>query len=186
MKRIEIITLLAVLIAGCQASQPEPSSTSIAPTQVPEPTITVAPTIEPTQDEPMETTGIDPEFEITFDGEECFFTGSPEVQKGKHFVKVRNNSGHQGWMRICRGDDGYVWKDLINHDFRDDEDQDQDIEWPEWCRGFPRSSVASAASDFVIYEYVLRQEGLYFVIWEQNDPDAGWACGLITVEESTD
>jgi len=60
-------------------------------------------------------------------------------------------------------------------------DSDTELEWPPWCLGFPTSSVASAESNQVVYEYNLRYEGQYFVVWEQNEPDAVWPCAPLTV-----
>lgn len=86
---------------------------------------------------------------------------------------------------MCRGDKGKVWQDVLDFDFGDDEDTDTDIEWPPWCQGMPGSSVVSAESNQVVYEYKLRFEGQYFVIWEQNEPDAAWPCAPLTVRQAT-
>jgi len=41
--------------------------------------------------------------------------------------------------------------------------------------------LITADSDQVVYEYSLRHEGQYFVVWEQNEPDAVWPCAPLTV-----
>ena len=121
---------------------------------------------------------------VSFDGNECVLSGPSDLETGAHLIEVQNTSEYQGWMRICRGDDGYIWQDVLDHDFRDDSDVDDDIEWPTWCQGFPSSSVASVESNNVVYEYKLRQEGLYFIIWDQNEPEAAWPCALLTVRKA--
>ena len=77
---------------------------------------------------------------VTFDGNECVYSGPSEIEIGAYKITVRNTSGLLGWARICRSDEGYVWQDILNHDFSDDEDADDDIEWPSWCWGRPSES----------------------------------------------
>lgn len=122
---------------------------------------------------------------VTFDGDKCVLSGSSDLDTGAHLITVENSSEFQGWMRMCRGDKGKVWQDVLDFDFGDDEDTDTDIEWPPWCQGMPGSSVVSAESNQVVYEYKLRFEGQYFVIWEQNEPDAAWPCAPLTVRQAT-
>ena len=121
---------------------------------------------------------------VSFDGDECVLSGPSDLETGAHLITVENSSENQGWMRICRGDKGYVWQDILDFDFSDDEDIDTELEWPPWCQGFPASSVASADSNQVVYEYKLTHEGQYFVVWEQNEPDAVWPCAPLTVQDA--
>jgi hypothetical protein len=122
--------------------------------------------------------------EVTFDGDKCVLSGPSDLETGAHLITVINSSEFQGWMRICRGDKGYVWQDILDFDFRDDADMDTELEWPPWCQGFPSSSVVRADSNQVVYEYKLRHEGQYFVVWEQNEPDAVWPCAPLTVQKA--
>lgn len=122
---------------------------------------------------------------VTFNGNKCVLTGPSDLETGAHLITVTNSFEFQGWMRIYRGDKGKVWQDVLDFDFRDDEDMDTELEWPPWCQGFPGSSVVSAESNQVIYEYKLRHEGQYFVVWEQNEPDAVWTCAPLTVRKAT-
>ncbi len=122
---------------------------------------------------------------VTFNGDTCDLSGSSDLETGAHLITVENASELKGWMRICRGDKGKVWQDILDFDFSDDEDTDTNIEWPPWCQGFPGSSVVSAEANQVVYEYKLRFEGQYFVIWEQNEPDAAWPCAALTVQKAT-
>ncbi len=122
---------------------------------------------------------------VTFDGDDCVLSGSSDLGTGAHRITVENTSQYSGWMRICRGDEGKVWQDVMDYDFGDGEDVDTHIEWPPWCQEFPDSSVVRAEANQVVYEYSLRSEGQYFVIWEQNEPDAAWACSPLTVRQAT-
>jgi len=118
---------------------------------------------------------------VTFDGDECVLSGPSDLETGAHLITVLNSSEYQGWMLICQADKGKVWQDILDFDYDDGADSDTELEWPPWCLGFPSSSVASADSDQVVYEYSLRHEGQYFVVWEQNEPDAVWPCAPLTV-----
>jgi hypothetical protein len=120
---------------------------------------------------------------VVFDGEECVLSGPAELETGAHLVDVQNTSESKGWLRICWTREGYTWQDILDFDFTDDEDVDDNIEWPPWCLGNPASSVASADEDSIVYEYKFRHEGMYFFLWEQNDPELAFRCGPLSVSE---
>ena len=122
--------------------------------------------------------------EVTFDGNKCILSGSSDLELGVHQITVINSSDFQGRMTICRADKGKVWQDILDFDYGDDEDMDSELGWPPWCLGFPSVSVISEDSNQVVYEYTLRDEGQYFVVWEQSEPDAVWPCAPLIVEKA--
>lgn len=121
---------------------------------------------------------------VTFDGNECVLSGSSDLETDVHLITVINSSDFQGRMTICRADKGKVWQDILDFDYGDDADTDSELEWPPWCLGFPGSSVVSEDSNQTAYEYTLRDEGQYFIVWEQNEPDAVWPCAALTVRKA--
>jgi hypothetical protein len=123
----------------------------------------------------------DDSLKVSFDGSECVLSGPAEVEADAHLIDVQNTTEGKGWLRVCWTKEGYTWQDILDFDFTDDEDVDDRIEWPPWCLGNPSSSVASADEDSVVYEYKLRQEGMYFFLWEQDDPEIAFRCGPLSV-----
>ena len=121
------------------------------------------------------------EMTVTFDGDECIYSGPSGIETGTYRITVSNTSGLKGWERICRGNEGYTWEDMLDHDFTDDDDVDDYVEWPSWCMGAPSKSVAESDSSQVVYEYKFRHEGQHFILWEQDNPDAAWRCAPLTV-----
>jgi hypothetical protein len=121
---------------------------------------------------------------ITFDGNECVFSGPSEVETGTHMITVKNTTELTGWMRICRADEGKVWQDILDFEFTPDPNPEGDLFWPTWCQEFPTSSVANADANHVLHEYKLLNEGQYFVIWEKNKPEGAWPCAPLTVRKA--
>lgn len=119
---------------------------------------------------------------VTFDGEECIFSGPSDIETGTYMITVKNKTELTGWMRICRPDEGKVWQDVLQFDFTPD--PEGDLVWPTWCQEFPDSSVANANAENVLHEYKLLQEGQHFVIWEKNIPDGAWPCAPLTVRKA--
>ena len=122
---------------------------------------------------------------MTFDGSTCELTGTTDLETGEQTIHVVNTSGRQGWMRMYRGDPGTVWQDVVDFDFSDDDDPDEELEWPTFWQAFRSMSVEAVEGDTTIYTLTFRIDGLYFVIWEQNEPEAAWPCGPITVVEAS-
>jgi len=84
-------------------------------------------------------------------------------------------------MRICRGDPGATWQDVLDFDFRDDDDVDEDPEWPTFCKAFRSMSIVSAEKDTLVYELSFSRDGLYFFMWEENESNLVWPCGPLMV-----
>ena len=123
---------------------------------------------------------------VTFDGNECLYSGPSDIESGTHMITVKNQTELTGWMRICRADEGKDWQDVLDFEFTPDPNPEGDLYWPTWCQEFPDSSVVNANADHVLYEYKILRDGQYFVIWEKNKPEGAWPCSPLTVRKAAE
>ena len=127
----------------------------------------------------------DNEMTLTFDGTNCVYEGPSELATGSYQITGIDTSEIQGWVSICRGDEGYSWQDMLDHDFTDDDDVDKFIEWPSWCLAKPSKSVLESDEGRTVNEYKFRHPGLYFLLWEEINQNAAWKCAPLTVVKAT-
>jgi hypothetical protein len=115
-KQILLVCLALVLLTGCAAAEtanPEPTFTPLPPTSIPEPTVTPLPptaTLEPRSCEDVDGNCID----VSFDGEECTYSGPEFVQPGPVMFVYHNQSGGVTGMVLGRLEEGKTWDDVLD------------------------------------------------------------------------
>lgn len=124
----------------------------------------------------------DTDIVITFDGNECIYEGPTEVETGNQIIKVRNTSGANGSLDVCRINEGFGWQDTL--DFIGE--PGSEVEWPHYCPSGAASNVVDADSNEVVHEYKLRYAGEYHAFWKQTGPlpQKTWPCAAFDVIEA--
>lgn len=162
-----IFLLFGLMInLACTTSQPAPTSTSLPPTVTPPPTDT---SIPPTQTPKQDVIELG---EITFDGNECTFSGPTEVPTGEYTLVLNNLSVQNIRMGVVRLIDGKTYQDMVNLQ----SEPAEYIPFIPWI-SFPFYFTF----DHEVYTYSLDEVGEHFISVQDGLKTHMWLCAPFQV-----
>ena len=161
MRRILLPITILLLAGACTSTQPIETPTS-------------SPLVESSEDEVMEAG------EIIFDGEECTYTGLPELPLGVYSFVVKDLSDMDIDFALERYLNGKTWQDYLVYIGEGDEY----VPEPEWVHvPTTRGSWKPGPDGGKVHTYVLITEGNYGLVSWTFLPFHIWPCGPLQVIE---
>ena len=162
-----ICLLIVIVISGCGTTQELPAP--VPPTATPE--------LEPV--EPTAKTKSQPVVEITFNGDECNYSGPDSFPQGKVSVIFINQSEAEAGFGLIQLTDGNVWDDFL--EFLGPPGSEHSGP-PQWGEAFDiRTTGAGETQEFS--PFLMAEEYGLYCIMPKSPNDKMWAGAPFTVEK---